>query len=194
MTRTTPGAYERGNSPLRVHNLNAPSLTKKRHRKRAVPGVFLGGIYPVIPIGLRTPQWHTAGMSNRSTIARGDLRAYEESVRLPTPELVERLRDLLGAKLVAYLGSVQETRAVRQWADSADARTPSTEVVNRLRMAYRIAALLREKDSAAVVQTWFQGMNPRLDDVAPARLLREGDLEQVGPEVLAAARAFAAAG
>lgn len=101
---------------------------------------------------------------------------------------------MLGAKLVAYLGSVQETRAVRQWADPADARTPSTDVVNRLRMAYRIAALLREKDSAAVVQAWFQGMNPRLDDVAPARLLREADLEQVGPGVLAAARAFAAAG
>ena len=83
---------------------------------------------------------------------------------------------------------------MRQWADADDARTPSTEVVNRLRMAYRVAALLREKDSAAVVQTWFQGMNPRLDDVAPARLLREGDLEQAGPEVLAAARAFAATG
>jgi len=138
--------------------------------------------------------WHAAGVSSQPTSARGDLRAYEESVRLAAPELVERLRDLLGAKLVAYLGSVQEIRAVRRWADPGDARTPSTDVVNRLRMAYRIAALLREKDSAAVVQAWFQGMNPRLDDVAPARLLREGDLEQVGPSVLAAARAFAAAG
>lgn len=133
-------------------------------------------------------------MSIQATVARGDLRAYEESVRLSPPELVERLRDLLGAKLVAYLGSVQETRAVRQWAETADPRTPSNEVLNRLRMAYRIAALLRAKDSAAVVQAWFQGMNPRLDDVAPARLLREGDLEQVGPIILAAARAFAAAG
>ncbi|NYI44960.1 RecG-like helicase [Nocardioides aromaticivorans] len=133
-------------------------------------------------------------MSTPSTIARGDLRAYEESVRLPTSELVARLRDLLGAKLVAYLGSVQETRAVRQWADPVDARTPSTEVVNRLRMAYRITALLHEKDSAAVIQSWFQGMNPHLDDVAPARLLREGNIEQVGPPVLAAARAFAGAG
>jgi len=44
-----------------------------------------------------------------------------------------------------------------------------------------------------VVQAWFQGMNPRLDD-APARLLREGDLDHAGPEILAAARAFAAAG
>lgn len=133
-------------------------------------------------------------MSTQSTIARGDLRAYEESLRLAPPELVERLRELLGAKLVAYLGSVQETRAVRQWADADDQRTPSTDVLNRLRMAYRIAVLLRSKDAAPVVQAWFQGMNPRLDDVAPARLLREGDLEQVGPNVLAAARAFAAAG
>lgn len=133
-------------------------------------------------------------MSIQSTVARGDLRAYEESVRLAVPELVERLRDLLGAKLVAYMGSVRETRAVRQWADAADRRTPSADVVNRLRMAYRIATLLHQKDSVAVVQAWFEGMNPRLDEVAPARLLREGDLDQVGPEVLAAARAFAAGG
>lgn len=133
-------------------------------------------------------------MSTQATVARGDLRAYEESVRLDAPELVANLREILGAKLVAYLGSVQETRAVRQWADSTDPRTPSNDVLNRLRMAYRIASLLRDKDSAGVVQAWFQGMNPRLDDVAPARLLREGDLEQVGPNILAAARAFAAAG
>ena len=81
--------------------------------------------------------------------------AYEDSVRLPAPELLEHLRDLLGAKPVAYL---------------------------------------RGRDSAAVVQAWFQGMNPRLGDVAPARLLREGYLEQVGLGILAAARAFAGAG
>lgn len=41
---------------------------------------------------------------------------------------------------------------------------PSNEVLQRLRMAYRVAALLRQKDSAGVVQAWFQGMNPRLDE------------------------------
>lgn len=127
-----------------------------------------------------------------STTARGDLRAFQGSIRLSSADVTARLREILGAKLVAYLGSVKETRAVRQWADGE--REPSAEVVTRLRIAYHAAALLREKDSAAVVQAWFQGMNPRLDDVAPARLLREGDLEQVGPAVLAAARAFAAQG
>lgn len=124
--------------------------------------------------------------------ARGGLRAYEDSVRLAPADLVAALRDLLGARLVAYLGSVKETRAVRQWAEGD--RSPSAEVVLRLRTAYQVAATLAEKDSAEVVQAWFQGMNPRLDDVAPARLLREGDLDQVGGSVLAAARAFAADG
>ena len=127
-----------------------------------------------------------------TTTARADLSAFQESIRLSPAEVVDWLRDLLGARLVAYLGSVKETRAVRQWADGD--RVPSAEVVLRLRTAYHAAALLREKDSAAVVQAWFQGMNPRLNDVSPARLLREGELAEVGPLVLAAARAFAAEG
>lgn len=126
------------------------------------------------------------------TTARADLHAYQDSIRLSSAEVVGRLRDVLGARLVAYLGSVKETRAVRQWAEGD--RVPSAEIMVRLRTAHHAAALLGEKDSAAVVQAWFQGMNPRLDDVAPARLLREGDLDQVGPLVLAAARAFAAEG
>lgn len=126
------------------------------------------------------------------TAPRGGLRAHQDSVRLSACELVSGLRDLLGARLVAYIGSVKETRAVRQWADGE--RIPSTETMSRLRAAYHVAALLHEKDSAAVVQAWFQGMNPQLDDVAPARLLRDGALDDSGPAVLAAARAFAAAG
>ncbi|WP_147915207.1 hypothetical protein [Ruania zhangjianzhongii] len=131
-------------------------------------------------------------MTTTTSGPRADLRAYEESMRLSTADLVTRLRESLGAKLVAYLGSVTETRAVRQWAEGT--REPSTEVINRLRTVYQITALLRQKDTAAVVQAWFQGMNPQLEDVAPARLLREGDLSTVGPLVLAAARAFAAVG
>lgn len=126
------------------------------------------------------------------TTARADLAAYNDAMRLSTAEVSERLMSMLGAKLVAYLGSVRETRAVRQWA--AGEREPSAEVVRRLRTALQVAGLLRDKDSAEVVQVWFQGMNPQLGDVAPARLLREGDLDEVAPQVLAAARAFAAEG
>ncbi len=64
----------------------------------------------------------------------------------------------------------------------------------RLRLAYQVAALIAEKDSPAVVQAWFQGLNPQLEDRSPARMLREGDLDEVGPLVLTAARSFAATG
>jgi hypothetical protein len=45
-----------------------------------------------------------------------------------------------------------------------------------------------------VAQAWFQGLNPALADRSPARLLREGNLDEVGPQVLAAARQFSAVG
>lgn len=111
---------------------------------------------------------------------------------MPVADLVTALRDLLGARLVAYLGSVGETRAVRQWSEGA--RTPGDAAVQRLRLAYQVAALLAERDDPTVVQAWFQGLNPQLDDQSPARMLREGDLDTAGPQVLAAARAFVAAG
>jgi hypothetical protein len=34
-----------------------------------------------------------------------------------------------------------------------------------------------ERDSRAVGQAWFQGMSHQLDDVPPAPLLREGQVE-----------------
>lgn len=109
------------------------------------------------------------------------------------PVLVKELRDLLGARLVAYLGGVRETRAVRQWAEGTrTVQDPTDE--RRLRLAYQVAVLIAERDSAGVVQAWFQGLNPQLEDRSPARLLREGDPEEVGPLVLSAARAFAAIG
>jgi hypothetical protein len=120
------------------------------------------------------------------------LRAYEISIRSHDAELVGQLRELLGAQLVAYLGSVTETRAVRQWADGV--RKPPAEVRRRLRLAYQVAGLLTERDQPRVVQAWFQGMNPQLEDIAPARLIREGNPDEVGPRVLAAARSFAAVG
>src|SRR5699024_11698356 len=57
------------------------------------------------------------GSMSTATPQRPGLQAHSQATRLPTAELVSELRALLGAKLVAYLGGVRETRAVRQWAD-----------------------------------------------------------------------------
>ena len=122
------------------------------------------------------------------TEARPDLAAHTRAVRATFPELVSELRLVLGARLVAYLGSVKETRAVRQWAEGE--REPSEEVRSRLRVALQVALPIAEAESPEIAQAWFQGLNPQLEDRSPARMLREGELEEVGPAVIAAARAF----
>jgi hypothetical protein len=120
--------------------------------------------------------------------SRPDLEAHAHAMRAAFPRVAAELRELLGAKLVAYLGGVGETRAVHQWVDGD--RTPSDEVQQRLRFALRIALPIANADSPAIAQAWFQGLNPQLDDRAPARLLRDGDLDEVGPAIVAAERAF----
>ncbi|MBP2269287.1 hypothetical protein J3A64_004827 [Pseudarthrobacter sp. PvP004] len=116
--------------------------------------------------------------------------AYREAMVLDAAAVINALCGLLGQRLVAYIGSVKETRAVRQWI--AKERAPSQHVVKVLRDAYHIAVLLNGTNSPEVVQAWFQGMNPLLDDQPPAKLLREGETDEAAHRVLAAARAFCA--
>ena len=121
------------------------------------------------------------------------LIGYEKSVQ-PLEVVVKELREEIGAPLVAYLAGVKETRAVHEWADGTR-EVRGQDRQQRLRIALRVALVLRAKDSPAVVQAWFQGLNPKLADHSPARLLREAeDVEEVGRQVLAAAQAFSAVG
>ncbi len=129
----------------------------------------------------------------RVMTSRPDLAAHETAMRTELPALVKELRGVLGARLVAYIAGVSETRAIHSWADGArDVR--GAETVARLRLTYQLCQLVTARDSSAVAQAWFQGLNPKLDDVSPARLLRTGAVDDVGPLLLAAARSFAATG
>ena len=127
-----------------------------------------------------------------SPVARPDYAAHIRAVRSSFPEVVAALREILGLKLCAYLGSVKETRAVNEWADGV--REPSEAVQRRLRLAFQVAEAIAAVDGAEVARAWFQGLNPQLDDRSPARLLREGDIDEVGPEVIGAERAFLVGG
>lgn len=115
------------------------------------------------------------------------LKASFESVNMDFPALVIVLRDLISAKLVAYIGQANDTSLISRWA-SGEA-TPSESVQKRIRNTYLIAGTLSERDSKTLVQTWFQGTNPYLEDQSPAQVMRK-DQEGDWRRVLAAARAF----
>lgn len=104
------------------------------------------------------------------------------------PELVERLRDLVGVRLVAYVGNVKNTRPVSDWATGQ--RSPGAEDVERLRLAFQAARLMRERYDTATIQSWMMGSNPSLGYEAPARYIREQRPVDVAREVMAAASSF----
>lgn len=131
-------------------------------------------------------------MKTATADQRPGLRAYDDSVTLPFDELVSRLREILGVRLIAYIGGVKSARSVTTWADGTG--TPGELDQDRLRHAYHAAAMLRERFDPITVQSWFKGMNPMLDDNAPAQVLHDSDPMTGAKNVLAAARRFATLG
>jgi hypothetical protein len=125
------------------------------------------------------------------TPPRPDLLAYREATSLEFSTLVKELTSILGKKLTAYIASVKDTRGIDRWISGSE---PYKGVEERLRLAYRLAKVINDREGPRVVQAWFTGLNPELNDRVPVRLLREGDVERVGPEILGAARAFLAGG
>ena len=123
--------------------------------------------------------------------ARPDLAAHREATTISFSALVRELTVLIGKKLTAYVAGVKDVRAVDRWMEDT---APYKDAEERLRFAFRVVKTLSNHEHPHVVQAWLTGLNPELNDRVPIRLLREGKLEVVGPEILAAARAFLAGG
>ena len=109
--------------------------------------------------------------------------AHARAARLATAVIAEYLQGVLGQRLTAVIAGVSDAKAVGQWAKGG--RTPHPEAERRLRDAYQVTQLLMQREAADTVRTWFRGMNPHLDDEAPALALATEPAR-----VLQAARAF----
>lgn len=112
---------------------------------------------------------------------------HGRAVRLTVPAIVGSLQDVLGQRLVAVIAGVSDAKAVGKWARGE--RSPHADAEQRLRHAFQIIQLLLERESADTVRAWMVGMNPDLDDRAPALVLAENPVR-----VLQAARSFLANG
>ena len=123
------------------------------------------------------------------SLPKPDLFAHREALRLPATAVVEKLVEIVGRKLTAYIGGVKDARAVDRWIAGGEIYGDAEP---RLRFAFQVVRTLVEHDSPGVVQAWLTGVNPELGDRVPLRLLRESDIDAVAPAILSAARAFLA--
>jgi hypothetical protein len=113
----------------------------------------------------------------------------EEATRLPVDAVAAYLQEQLGQKLTAYLAGVTDPKMVGRWA--AGKAQPRDEREMRLRDAFKATRMLVGAFGAPTAKAWWVGSNTRLDDRAPAAVVREAtDPEQLR-FVVPAARAFA---
>lgn len=103
-------------------------------------------------------------------------------------KLVEFLGEHLGEDVTAYLSGIEDPETVRAWAQGQV--QPSPDEMSRLVIAYEATQCLSDVCGDTMIRSWFFGMNPMLEDRAPAYVLRHlkgEDLEIV----LSAAQEFA---
>ncbi|MDI3340783.1 MAG: XRE family transcriptional regulator [Sphaerobacter sp.] len=116
--------------------------------------------------------------------------AHRQAVTAPLTEVAGLLQELLSRRLTAYIAGVKDGKTVARWASGEVTEIRQHETEQRLRTAYEIAQLLLLHDAPQTVKAWFIGLNPQLDDRAPAEVIREGQSR----EALAAAQAFVVGG
>jgi hypothetical protein len=112
---------------------------------------------------------------------------HGQSARAPLSAIASYLQDVLGQRLTAVVAGVSDAKAVGKWARGG--RVPHPRTALRLRHAYQVVQLLIEVESAGTIRAWFVGMNPELEDEAPAIVLGKDPAR-----VLQAARTFLAHG
>ena len=117
-------------------------------------------------------------------------RSHREATVTPLNEVVRVLQELLSRRLTAYIAGVADAKTVSRWAAGEVTDVRHYEMEQRLRTSYEIVQLLLSSEASSTVKAWFIGLNPQLDDVAPAEAIREGRLR----DALGAARAFLAGG
>ena len=113
--------------------------------------------------------------------------SVELASALASASIVARLQEVLGRDVVAIITG-KTPRQVSRWVSGA--AKPPLQEQRLLRDTFQVVELLAQVDPDEVVRAWFIGMNPQLEDAAPAELIAEGRAR----DVMAAARAFVNAG
>jgi hypothetical protein len=114
-----------------------------------------------------------------------------DAARLPIHEIAAFLRQHLGQRMTAYISGVNDPKMVTHWI--ARRNTPRDQPQMRLREGYQAARLVVDTYGDETAKAWFFGSNTRLDDRAPAYVLRHASNWEDMRFIIPAARAFTAA-
>ena len=118
---------------------------------------------------------------------QADVESHTAAMRASVPTIVGELDRVLGQRLTAAIAGVSDAKAVAKW--SRGERAPRRMPSSASETPTHITCLLLQAEAPSTIRAWFSGMNPELDDRAPALVLGDD-----APRVLQAARTFLAHG
>jgi hypothetical protein len=118
--------------------------------------------------------------TNRAAAA---FEAYRASIEATPTDLAAELQSALGQKLAAFMLNVRP-QTFGDWATGD--REPRGKNQEALRHLAHVYKLLAQVDDKHTIRAWFVGMNPMLNDDAPAELASQGKYR----DLLIVARAF----
>jgi hypothetical protein len=93
-----------------------------------------------------------------------------DGAELPSvKDMTQFLRELYGSRLTAIMSGIEDPHLIGRWAQGEDAPLPVN--LRHLTDAFAVSQLLLQVESRQGVFSWMVGMNPALDDQAPAELI-----------------------
>ena len=110
--------------------------------------------------------------------------AHVNSVAVSPEDIIRRLADVLGKNLLALIVN-HDVLTITRWVQREDLKLSAADET-RVRNTFHVFSLLMSVEGEHTVRAWFMGMNPQLEDEAPAEALAAGRIR----ETMAAARAF----
>jgi hypothetical protein len=103
-------------------------------------------------------------------------------------DIARYLQEQLGQQFTAYVAGIKDAKMVGKWVAGTEPRSLPRI---RLRQAYMAARMLITAYGRETTEAWFFGSNTRLDDEAPAWMLRHAQSFDEMRFVVPAAKAFA---
>lgn len=117
------------------------------------------------------------------TIPTTRTTAHNDAVQVSLQDISSELARVLGRQLLGIIVD-KGARTIQRWI--AGENTPGAEEERKLRDAYQVYRTIAPVEGDHTIRAWFMGMNPQLDDDAPADALAASRAK----DVMSAARAF----
>ena len=103
------------------------------------------------------------------------IELHRKAISADLKTMASTLIEVLGRPITAYIVHVRNVKTVSRWASGEVSSVRDRYSEERLLAAYQVVSLLQEFEGNETIRAFMLGMNPVLNDEAPAQALRDGN-------------------